>query len=382
MTRAGLSWFDRLVARLEEARRWSDQEVARLIGDTRSAWIGHARDATIRDGAASGGVVTALLIALLEEGEVDGALVWRTHFDEGDIVLRPFIASDVEGVLSARSSHYLPSRFRRDAMPLIREFDGRLAVVALPSAAAFLDAKRRRDEAFNRKLALIVSPFCGHTSTVELTLNTLRRLDVEPADVAEFRHTTGPWRGRMRVVLRDGRVVDQPASRFKTYQSLYFHCQPKCLACPDHFGRCADISAGDVWLRRMKAKPIKPTCLLARTEAGERALDAARDRLELKPFTVREILTGQARPATTHAAVCARAKVGPLFGIALKDTTGVRATLPERVVAFLLMLNVAASRSPRWKWLIRRTPYPFIRAYAFVFTVIQQGAVWLSRRHS
>ena len=58
-------------------RAWTNEEVVRYLGDHHACYLTHASDDVVRVGAASGGSTSQILISLLEEGIVDGVLVWR-----------------------------------------------------------------------------------------------------------------------------------------------------------------------------------------------------------------------------------------------------------------------------------------------------------------
>ena len=103
-----------------------------MVGPWRDSWLAHASNPGIRECAASGGVVSSLLIGMLERRDIDGALVCATVVEDHQVRPHFFIATTAEEVLSARGSTYVATRFGRDALPLIERFEGRLAVVGLP----------------------------------------------------------------------------------------------------------------------------------------------------------------------------------------------------------------------------------------------------------
>ena len=85
-------------------RNWSNEEIQRYLGTHRSCYLTHAKDAGIRGEAASGGTTSALAIALLERGLVDGVLVWRMVCDHPDPVCEPFIATNTLSFASKSES--------------------------------------------------------------------------------------------------------------------------------------------------------------------------------------------------------------------------------------------------------------------------------------
>ena len=59
-------------------KHWSPEKIQKYIGSFERSWFAYASSETIRESAASGGVITALLAFLLKEGEINGALVCRS----------------------------------------------------------------------------------------------------------------------------------------------------------------------------------------------------------------------------------------------------------------------------------------------------------------
>lgn len=65
---------------------------------------GYAADETIRENAASGGMITAFLCYLLRTGKIDGAWVSRTKIVDGQLGYDTFIATTEEELRDASSS--------------------------------------------------------------------------------------------------------------------------------------------------------------------------------------------------------------------------------------------------------------------------------------
>ena len=81
------------------------------------------------------------------------------------------------------------------------------------------------------------------------------------------------------------------------YKNAYFFSRRSCMLCTEHFCESADISFGDIWLRRMKKEPIKHTCCVIRTQRGMGYLDKAESlgRLKLFPIPDEDVVRGQKR---------------------------------------------------------------------------------------
>ncbi|MHC1595636.1 MAG: coenzyme F420 hydrogenase/dehydrogenase beta subunit N-terminal domain-containing protein [Candidatus Syntropharchaeales archaeon] len=88
-----------------------------LIGNYLNCYIDHATDHEIRYNSASGGLVTALLIYMLEEGLIDGALVTRMKANN-PLEPEPFIARTREEIIEADEGERLA--FLNQSTPMKR----------------------------------------------------------------------------------------------------------------------------------------------------------------------------------------------------------------------------------------------------------------------
>lgn len=360
-------------------RNWSNEEIQRYLGTHRNCYLTHAKDDGVRSEAASGGTTSATAIALLEEGLVDGVLVWRMICDRSEPVCEPYIATDREGVLAARGSKYTAINFPRQALPLIKAFEGKLAVLTLPCDASYLRRKIKATPEIGEKVAYILTLFCGHNSEPELTKLIARRHGMEWEDVETFKYRTGAWRGILTMVAKDGREVQIPTRTFTHYQNLHFFSERKCLNCTDHFGFDSDIALGDIWSLDAKKHDVKPTLMVTRTEAGERAAQAVLPRLESKSVPASVVVNGNSRGMTYHYQISARAKAAKRFGITIKDRLRLPVTPLDEVVATMGIFNFWLSRHEKYGKFIEKVPMKGIEAYIYLFKGLQQLNLFLHR---
>jgi len=328
-------------------RDWTNDIVHRYIGDFTASYFAYAADQAFRENAASGGVTTALFAYLLESGKIDGALVCQSVVVDGNVEPEFLIAQDKKALLSAQGSIYSAVEFNRDALPLIKDFNGRLAAAALPCDAQKLNRLREQDKELDAKIVLILSLFCGHNSRPELTSMILRKLDGKSEGVEVFRYRRGHWRGHLEMTLTSGKKIEKPFSYFSDYQNLYYFCQQKCHYCHDHTGYLADISVGDIWSPRMKEQPIKHSAVITRMDAGRNAFQEAIEAGWLiaakEPIT--EICEGQARSMPFHYNVSARSKAGKLLGIQIKDDVNERVRWNDYIAALMALANEKLTRT-------------------------------------
>ena len=101
-----------------------------LLGNYENLYVGHATDATVRSRGASGGIISAVLHHLLDEGKIDGALVLGMD-EESPWQARVQIARSSAQIRAAAQSKYSLSPVNVALRELEHE-DGDFAYVGLP----------------------------------------------------------------------------------------------------------------------------------------------------------------------------------------------------------------------------------------------------------
>ncbi|HEV8648216.1 MAG TPA: Coenzyme F420 hydrogenase/dehydrogenase, beta subunit C-terminal domain [Actinomycetes bacterium] len=244
------------------------------------AGLGRVRDtytARVRPkvpGAQDGGVVSALLIALLEAGDLDGALLARESRTEpwkGE----PFLARTPAEVVECAGSFY-----NQTLALAALDLDGydlpaqpRLAVVGTPCEVEAIRAMQSRPWTWGASrvdaVVLTVALLCTKSFNYEkLMVDEIRRrrgIPLERVGKVDVIH------GRMIVEDHDGEVlVSEPVRDF------HGAALKGCDECADFLGHAADISVGSV------GSEDGYSSVLVRTPAGQAAFDRVRDRLELR----------------------------------------------------------------------------------------------------
>lgn len=350
-------------------KKWTDTQVRDLVGSYREIFRAYATDDNLRINAASGGVGSALLLTLLEQNLVDGALVCNTVVEEGKIRAHFSIATTKKEILSAQGSKYVETAFMKEALPLIRQFDGRVAVVGLPCDISNLTRWVAKDLDIAHKVKLKIALVCGHNSRTELIDEILEQLKKEAGSpIRSYRFRKGHWRGELEAEFLNGNTIRKPFSYFSLYQNLYFYSETKCLVCHDHFGYQADISLGDIWAYRFKQDPIKKTGVIIRTEQGADCWRVANhsNAITATVLDICDILDGQARAAPFHYNVSARSRVAPMFGYKVPDNVNASVSWHAWLAALITLFNMRWSESDYWKKLIFKLPRPLLKAYLYL----------------
>jgi coenzyme F420 hydrogenase subunit beta len=262
------------------------------LGCFRSCYTGHAKDEVVRWDAASGGIVTALLVAGLREGAFDGALVTRMN-PESPLQPMPILAKTEEEIRAATGSKYCPVAANLRLREIL-EADGRFAVVGLPCHIHGLRMAQARMPKLRQKVAVGIALFCGLNMRPLGTTFALQRRQVPIDQVVALRYRGEGWPGYFQAQKKDGQVYrEQLFSYFDDQFSAYE--MYRCSLCSDAFGELADLSCGDAWLPEYRANDDKGTSVvIVRDTRGEDLLaSVGQAALDLAPVTAGTVARSQ-----------------------------------------------------------------------------------------
>jgi coenzyme F420 hydrogenase subunit beta len=214
------------------------------LGHAKLLAIGHCTDEAIRTRGSSGGILTSILLWLLEKGEIQGAVVtgmdamepWRP---------RTFIATKAQEIIEAAQSKYIITSVN-EILPDMERFDGALAYVGLPCQVHSIRKLQRAGDPSVRRLKFVLGPYCGNT----LYFSSIRSLLASHGahnyrEIESLRFRDGEWPGNLRVRLRSCEAIDMP--KFHANYLIPFHIMKRCLVCTDLANELTDISGGDAW---------------------------------------------------------------------------------------------------------------------------------------
>ena len=237
---------------------------------------GYAADAAVRFAGSSGGVISALLIHLLETGVVDS--IWHTVADPADPFGNTVQRSKTRReILAAAGSRYAPSS------PLTHlerclEREGRFAFVGKPCDVATLRRMGERDRRIGEKIPVMISFMCAGIPSRNAVLRIPEAMGASAQDVTAFAFRGEGWPGYARALLRDGRKL-QMGYNESWGKILSRHLQFRCKICPDGTGEFADIVCADAWFGKdgypdFEERPGR-SLILTRSPTGEKLLQSA-----------------------------------------------------------------------------------------------------------
>lgn len=301
-----------------------------IWGPTIGVRAGYATDAALRHHASSGGVLSALLVYLLETGKVD--YVVQTSASPDSPIQNSSIQSiDRDQVYGAAGSRYAPSAPLKDLRGHL-ERPGQFAFVGKPCDVAALRAYGKFDARVEEKIPFVISFFCAGVPSSSGSRDILARLGVQEDDVAEFRYRGDGWPGCATARTSDGRVARM------SYQEswgdiLTNFLQFRCKICPDGNGRFADLVCADAWYGDEKGFPRFSeaegrSLVISRTEKGEAIVNKARERgyVELEDIDLAEVEKMQPHQARRNTLVLSRLAAMALLGRQIPSYRGFQLT--------------------------------------------------------
>jgi coenzyme F420 hydrogenase subunit beta len=228
-------------------------------------YAGYADD-SIRPFAASGGIVSAILTALLESGQIDGALVSRITSCGAHIVAETVFATTREEILACGGSSYIDTPVLQTVKELAKTDTRRIAVVALPCQVRSLRSMMARDPALRAKFFPVISLFCRGTVNPVFYDDFLRREGIAPETVETIKINRKHVSGEAVVHLHNGKQYHIPFMKLNVYRLAGIHPKPLCAWCAEHIGNEADISVGDIFMKEYKQRPIKHSAFVGWNE--------------------------------------------------------------------------------------------------------------------
>lgn len=281
-----------------------------LWGPYISMRMGWATSPEIRHAGSSGGALSAVLVHLLAEDQIDAVV--QTHASP-DLAIgnAPVISTDIAGVIAAAGSRYAPSAPLADLRRL--QVDGRrFAFVGKPCDVAALRALIGVEPDFGRVFPVLLSFFCAGVPSHTGGRAVLKALDAPEDRVIRFRFRGNGWPGKATAVLDDGR--ESSMSYHDSWgKILSKHVQHRCKVCADGTGTAADIVCADAWESDERGYPLFEeapgmSLIVARSDLGQALIGqaVAAGRIETGPFDVKTLAGIQPGQRERRRALLAR----------------------------------------------------------------------------
>ena len=243
------------------------------IGSVLETTIARAKDPVIKSRATDGGVVTALLVHLLDRGHIDGAIVTKQI---GPFVREPMLATTRQEIIDSAGFYF-------DSSHGVKHFGHDYSTYS-PSVQEFRPMMQKG----LRRVALVGTP-CQIK-----TLRKIAAMHIVPSD--SIRYTLGlfcsgnfifddaerkkleklggfAWDDVKKVNIKDELMIHLKTGEMKTIllEKIGFMKRYACNYCPDYSSEYADVSFGGIGAEEGW------TTVLSRTPTGRAIIADARD---------------------------------------------------------------------------------------------------------
>jgi coenzyme F420 hydrogenase subunit beta len=322
------------------------------IGPYQNLYIGNATNPEIRSNGASGGIITGVLIYLLESGKIDGAVTLRMSHTE-PWLSEPFIATTRAEILESAQSKYTISSVN-EILDKINHFEGNLAFSGLPGQIQSIRKLQAINHPSVRNIKYLLGPFYGNTlhfSSIKSFLRTHREKDYTQIEKLYFRH--GEWPGNMRVEMKSGRIIE--LKKFHANYLIPFHILKNSLYCTDLTNEFTDISGGDAWAPVYEERGKGFSMVISRSKLGQQILDEMEQKglVQLQSLPEQEAISMHShgydlKKRGTFIRIKFRKWMGksiPDFGYTLKGIPAKRYVM-EIIVSS--MFSILGTRLSRW----------------------------------
>ncbi len=244
------------------------------FGETPQSWLtgrvirtrtGYSGNPTIRRAGASGGVLTHVLIHLLETRRIDAAIVVQQGVPEPEKA-RAVIARTSDNILAAAQSVYVPV----SVLDILRELKPgeRYAITCLPDQSAALRALQSAGHPQALQIEYVLGPYTG-TALYPDAIRCFLRSKGIPRDeaITSLKWRAGDWPGHLEIKTAAGRVFQSK----KVYYNFLipFFITQNSLQNMDFANEFADLAVGDAWSPQFEAQGGGHSVIVARTAKME-----------------------------------------------------------------------------------------------------------------
>ncbi|MBW2557920.1 MAG: polysaccharide pyruvyl transferase family protein [Deltaproteobacteria bacterium] len=247
-----------------------------LLGNVEKVWTGHSTNPEIRRNSASGGIVSGILVELMERGTLDGAVI-NVPDPERPLHGKSILATSKRDVMYGAKSIYgmteIGNGLRIAAHnPAIKK----IAVVGLPCQMASVRNMLSKGGPLFKKVKLLIGIMDGHNVYHAATEDALRMSGIDLDSVGEVRYRAKGWSPfsySIELLNKERKEFPWPKSSFqKIWDSFSLRPFP-CLICNDFAAEHSDIACADAWLDEYKGNQDGYSIILAHTEAGKKVVE-------------------------------------------------------------------------------------------------------------
>ena len=330
-----------------------EYDTSKLFGAYQKIWNAYAMDDEIRSIGSSGGVITQILVDLLERNVVEGVAAIRKKKDAAH-EFEPFIAENREQIIAAAQSKYVILPVNQ-VIREIKQSGKKVAYVGLPCQIHGMRKAMEKNTWLKDQIVVLISPFCGFNMEYSATDYLIAKSGIGKNEIEElsYRHKKGNDTG-FYIRAKSGKDFFVNKHGY-TFLNLIF--SPKrCWKCFDYSGEFADISVGDAWEMGQGFSRV-----IVRTNTGNDLFESimARGMVHAQPADENAIIKTQNKVVNYKKKQIVlrkdRMRHFPDYGVEFMPCSG-----KVRVKGILLYRILAFFKTPFGRWSIPFLPFKLL----------------------
>jgi coenzyme F420 hydrogenase subunit beta len=237
-----------------------------LSGVIETSYIGHTKNEFIRRNGASGGVITATLIHLLESNKIQGAICLSLG-EKIASKAEPILAKTKEQIIKCAQSVYSVTPTNTILSELDNE-EGPFAYVGLPDQVASIRKLQKLGNKNALKIKYVLGIYMGTQMYFEAIRSFLRSNGVKSEqEITSLKYRAGEWPGYLQIKLKNGRTLK--AEKFYYNYLIPFFITSSSLQLVDFTNELTDLSVGDAWSPKYEEMKGGHSVILVRSKQGE-----------------------------------------------------------------------------------------------------------------
>ncbi|MBP1644459.1 MAG: coenzyme hydrogenase/dehydrogenase beta subunit domain protein [Bacteroidetes bacterium] len=232
----------------------------------------------IRKESASGGFITSLLVYLLNNQIIDGAIISKRNPDNPLIGI-PFIATTVEEITENSTSIYGPVKFDEIIKHLLSTNDPtkKYVLVGLPCHIEGISRAQRLYKILTKNIYLKIGIVCGQSPSIFAYDYSFKKLKVDKSNITSFKNRGGGWPGFMQIGVNNKDIKYPYPGKYSMGMVLGnpLFTPTACQKCVDAVGYNADLTASDAWLSKFENDKIGRSFVMIKTSLGKEIVENA-----------------------------------------------------------------------------------------------------------
>ena len=196
--------------------------------------------------ASSGGIMTHILLYLLEHKIVEKIVVTKFIYTENGPRTKTFFTDDVEEIINSQGSKYCPVNMDSFIEELNIHKREKFAFAGTPCQIASLREMQKTDKILEENLVITIGNFCGGFKNYNNVRKIAKRHGIDYKNVNYFRFRGGGQPGTLLMTDSSQRFYEANYPFYAGYTG--YSKILRCHLCVDATAELADIACGDAWI--------------------------------------------------------------------------------------------------------------------------------------